>query len=170
MNTSRSSTATISQKILKALKLERPWFHKVARYTWIAFFCLMLGFPLYVLSVSADLFGLYGPMPSIREVENPENDLSSELISADGVSLGRYFRYNRSQVNYNELSEELRNALLISEDHRFHDHSGLDFIGGGNLWAMSDRRPIAAAGMARVPGSGGNRGIAGPARPGSGAA
>ena len=128
MSTSRSSTATISQKIHKLLKLERPWFHKIVKYTWIAFFCFIVGFPLYVLSVSVDLFGLYGPMPSIREVENPENDLSSELISADGVSLGRYFRYNRSQVNYNELSDELRNTLLISEDHRFHDHSGLDFI------------------------------------------
>jgi penicillin-binding protein 1A len=128
MSTSRSSTATISQKIHKLLKLERPWFHKIAKYTWIAFLCLVLGFPVYVLSVGVDLFGLYGPMPSIREVENPENDLSSELISADGVSLGRYIRHNRSQVNYNELSEELRNTLLISEDHRFNDHSGLDFI------------------------------------------
>ena len=128
MSTSRSSTATISQKIHKLLKLEKPWFHIVVRYTWIAFLCFTLGFPLYVLTVSIDLFGLYGPMPSIMEVENPENDLSSELISADGVSLGRYFRYNRSQVNYNELSEDLRNTLLISEDHRFHDHSGLDFI------------------------------------------
>src|SRR5258706_12608944 len=128
MNTSRSSTATISQRIHKLLKLERPWFHKIAKSTWIAFFCFTLGFPLYVLSVSVDLFGLYGPMPSIREVENPENDLSSELISADGVSLGRYIRHNRSQVNYNELSEELRNTLLISEHHRFNDHSGLDFI------------------------------------------
>lgn len=128
MSTSRSSTATISQKIRKLLNLERPWFHKVVKYTWIAFFCFALGFPLYVLSVSVDLFGLYGPMPSILEVENPENDLSSELISADGVSLGRYFRYNRSQVNYDELSEDLRSTLLISEDLRFHNHSGLDFI------------------------------------------
>jgi penicillin-binding protein 1A len=65
-------------------------------------------------------------MPSIHEVENPENDLSSEIISADGVSLGRYFRYNRSQVNYTQLSPDLVNTLLISEDHRFYQHSGLD--------------------------------------------
>ncbi|MFM7487220.1 MAG: transglycosylase domain-containing protein, partial [Cytophagales bacterium] len=56
----------------------------------------------------------------------PDNDLSSEIISADGVSLGRYFRYNRSQVHYNQLSSDLVNTLLISEDHRFYDHSGLD--------------------------------------------
>jgi penicillin-binding protein 1A len=66
-------------------------------------------------------------MPSLREVENPENDLSSEIISADGVSLGRYFRYNRSQVRYDQLSDDLVNTLVISEDHRFYNHSGLDF-------------------------------------------
>jgi penicillin-binding protein 1A len=87
----------------------------------------MLGFPLYIYTVSINLFGMYGEMPSLREVENPENDLSSEIISADGVSLGRYFRYNRSQVRFDELSEELVNTLIISEDHRFYEHSGLDF-------------------------------------------
>jgi len=66
-------------------------------------------------------------MPGLADVENPENDLSSELISADSVSLGRYFRFNRSQVNYDQLSPELVNTLLISEDHRFYQHSGLDF-------------------------------------------
>ena len=66
-------------------------------------------------------------MPSLKAIENPENDLSSELISADGVSLGRYFRYNRSQVTYDQLSPDLVNTLLLSEDHRFYNHSGLDF-------------------------------------------
>jgi penicillin-binding protein 1A len=65
-------------------------------------------------------------MPSLRDVENPENDLSSEVISADGVSLGRHFRYNRSQVSYDELPDELVATLLTSEDHRFYEHSSLD--------------------------------------------
>ncbi|NOS94671.1 MAG: penicillin-binding protein [Cyclobacteriaceae bacterium] len=86
----------------------------------------MLGLPLYILSVKVDLFGLFGGMPSLAEIENPDNDLSSEILSADGVSLGRYFRYNRSQVHYNQLSPDLVNTLLISEDHRFYEHSGLD--------------------------------------------
>jgi penicillin-binding protein 1A len=77
--------------------------------------------------VSINLFGFFGGMPDVREIENPKNDLSSELISADGVSLGRYFRYNRSQVAYEELSPELVNTLVISEDHRFQEHSGMDF-------------------------------------------
>src|SRR5205085_2117081 len=93
---------------------------------WILFLVIFLGMPLYVYTVSINLFGLYGDMPSLREVENPENDLSSELISSDGVSLGSYARYNRSQVSYDELSPELVNTLIISEDHRFYQHSGLD--------------------------------------------
>ena len=106
--------------------------HKIYKWViksiWILFVSIMLLIPLYMFSVSIDLFGLFGGMPSIRALENPENDLSSELISADGVSLGRYFRYNRSQVTYDQLSDDLVNTLLLSEDHRYHDHSGMDFI------------------------------------------
>ncbi|MCE2896169.1 MAG: transglycosylase domain-containing protein [Flammeovirgaceae bacterium] len=126
MSTSRSSTETIKNKINKLFQIKKPWIPKAIKYVWIAFLCFFLGFPLYILSVKADLFGLFGGMPSLAEIENPDNDLSSEVLSADGVSLGRYFRYNRSQVHYEELSEDLINTLLISEDHRFYDHSGLD--------------------------------------------
>ncbi len=127
MSTSASSTDTIKKKISDLLNIQRSWFQKVIKYCWILFLCFILGLPLYVFSVSVDLFGLFGAMPSLADVENPENDLSSELISADGVSLGRYFRYNRSQVNFNELSEDLVKTLVISEDERFFQHSGLDF-------------------------------------------
>ncbi len=107
---------------------ESKWFKRGFFVFWIVFFLTAIGIPLYVLSVGNNWMGLYGGMPSIRALENPENDLSSELISADGVSLGRYFRYNRSQVGFHELSDELVNTLMISEDHRFYSHSGLDFI------------------------------------------
>lgn len=127
MSTSPFSTVTIKNKISKLLRVERPWFRKTILYTWIVFLCFILGLPLYLYTVSIDLFGLYGGMPSIKEVENPKNDLSSELIGADGVSLGKYYRFNRSQVTYDELSPDLVNTLLLSEDHRFYNHSGLDF-------------------------------------------
>lgn len=105
---------------------KKPWVRKAIKWTWIIFLCIILGFPFYLFTVSINLFGLYGGMPELTQVENPENDLSSELISADGVSLGRYFRYNRSQVNYDQLSPELVKTLIFSEDHRFGNHSGID--------------------------------------------
>jgi penicillin-binding protein 1A len=129
MSTSPSSTGTTKSRISKLLKTERTWFRKVIKYTWIVFFVFLVGMPLYVLTVSIDLFGLYGGMPDIKEIENPENDLSSHLISADGEILGSYYRYNsnRSQVMFDELSDDLVHTLLYSEDHRFYNHSGLDF-------------------------------------------
>ena len=127
MSTSPSLIEIIKTRINKILSLKSRWFGTIARWTWIILIASLLGLPIYVYTVSINLFGLYGEMPSIKEVENPENDLSSEIISADGVSLGRYFRYNRSQVHYEELSDDLINTLIISEDHRFYQHSGLDF-------------------------------------------
>ncbi len=127
MSTSPSLIETIKNKINSFLRTRKPWIPKAIKYIWIAFLCFMLGFPLYIFTVSINLFGAYGEMPSLIEVENPENDLSSEIISADGVTLGRYCRNSASQVHYEELSEDLVNTLIISEDHRFYNHSGLDF-------------------------------------------
>lgn len=128
MSTSNSSKKTTTRILNDILLFQRPWFKKITVAVWIIFAGLVIGFPAYVYSVKVDLFGLFGGMPSLKEIENPENDLSSEIISADGVSLGRYFRYNRSQVSYDELSPDLINTLLYSEDHRFHEHSGMDFM------------------------------------------
>lgn len=127
MSTRASSKKTIPHKIREFAGIQRPWFKKVFITIWALFFAFLIGFPLYVYTVSIDLFGLYGGMPSLKSIENPENDLSSELISADGVSLGRYFRYDRSQTKYEDLSPELINTLINSEDHRFFEHSGMDF-------------------------------------------
>ncbi|MBX2911679.1 MAG: transglycosylase domain-containing protein [Cyclobacteriaceae bacterium] len=127
MSTSPSLIETIKSKTNKLLGYKSKWFGTITKWVWVLLLAVLLGLPIYVFTVSINLFGLYGAMPSIKEVENPENDLSSEIISADGVSLGRYFRYNRSQVLYEELSEDLINTLVISEDHRFYNHSGLDF-------------------------------------------
>lgn len=129
MRTSNSSKRTTKRKTNKKniLLTEKKFFSWLIKGVWIVFLCIIIGLPIYVFSVGSDLFGLFGGMPSLKDIENPENDLSSELISADGVSLGRYFRYNRSQVMYDQLSKDLVNTLLYSEDHRFYEHAGLDF-------------------------------------------
>jgi penicillin-binding protein 1A len=127
MSTSNFSKKTTQKKSSNFLFAQSPLFKKTVKGIWIAVLCIVIAVPLYIFCVKTDLFGLFGGMPSLKAIENPENDLSSELISADGVSLGRYFRYNRSQVNYDQLSPALVNTLLYSEDHRFYDHSGMDF-------------------------------------------
>ncbi|MBX7125919.1 MAG: transglycosylase domain-containing protein, partial [Cyclobacteriaceae bacterium] len=127
MSTSSSSNGTISRKINSLLSTRKPWFARAIRYIWIALLVFLLGLPATILMVRYNFLGAFGEMPSLADVENPENDLSSELISADGVSLGRYFRFNRSQVTYDQLSPDLINTLVLSEDHRFQEHSGLDF-------------------------------------------
>ena len=76
--------------------------------------------------VKNDTLGLFGGLPSLNDLEKPKTDLSSELISADGVSLGKYFRKNRTAIIYDELSPELINTLLVTEDYRFKEHSGID--------------------------------------------
>ncbi|MGC3945124.1 MAG: transglycosylase domain-containing protein [Chryseolinea sp.] len=111
----------------KILLKKSKWFRRAVIAIWIGLLGIVVGLPLYVFAVGNDLFGIFGGLPSTKSIENPENDLSSELISADGVSLGRYYRYNRSQVRYDQLSPDLINTLVHSEDHRFYEHSGLDF-------------------------------------------
>ncbi len=153
MSTSPSLTETIKKKISELLNIKKHWFPTVVKYTWIGLLCILLGLPLFIFTVSIDLFGLYGGMPSLIEVENPENDLSSQLISADGVLLGAYFRYNsnRSQVSYHELSEDLINTLLLSEDHRFYDHSGLDFPAYLRvLWGLVTLNPARGGGGSTI--------------------
>lgn len=93
---------------------------------WLVFILGLAGFVLFVVSVNANFLGLFGEMPEFESLENPDSELASELYSADGILLGKYFRENRTPVTYNELSPNLINALISTEDVRFEDHSGID--------------------------------------------
>jgi penicillin-binding protein 1A len=70
--------------------------------------------------------GAFGSLPTFEQLENPQNKLATEIISEDGVVLGKYFFENRSNIKYDELPESLVNALVATEDVRFHSHSGID--------------------------------------------
>lgn len=70
--------------------------------------------------------GWIGYMPSFTELENPEANLATEVISSDGVLLGTYYLENRSNCKYNDLSQSLKDALIATEDSRFYKHSGVD--------------------------------------------
>ncbi len=99
---------------------------KLTRVFWVMFILVFGGVPAYIWSVSANLGNLYGELPSYSQLENPEQNLSSILYSADGVQLGSYFRNDRNPVTYDELGENLINALVATEDIRFEKHSGID--------------------------------------------
>ena len=104
---------------------------------WLAFAAIILGIPFFIFTVKINLFNLYGGLPSLDILENPESDLSSELYSADSVLLGKYFRQNRSPVEYRDISENLIKALLAAEDYRFTQHSGIDFKGLSRVFFFS---------------------------------
>ncbi len=96
---------------------------------WVVALTLFISIPLLFYMVTTDFSGWFGGLPSLQALEKPDPDLSSELISADGVSLGKYYRKNRTPVAFEELSTELVNTLLVTEDIRFKKHSGIDLRG-----------------------------------------
>ena len=72
--------------------------------------------------------GWLGCLPPLEELQNPKNKYASEVFSADMQSLGRYYRQaNRVGVQYSDLSPELVEALIATEDARFYNHTGVDF-------------------------------------------
>jgi len=102
---------------------------KIIKTLWVISALSIIVFMLGIYSIKIDLFGLFGGMPSLQDLEKPQSELSSELYSNDTILLGKYFRYNRSPVKYHELSNELITTLLVTEDIRFYNHSGIDFKG-----------------------------------------
>ncbi|MBL0146604.1 MAG: transglycosylase domain-containing protein [Chitinophagaceae bacterium] len=79
-----------------------------------------------VLLFTSANFGLFGKMPSVEELQNPEADLATEIYTSDGVLMGKYYAENRSEVKYNEISPNIIHALVATEDERFYDHAGID--------------------------------------------
>lgn len=73
--------------------------------------------------------GYLGFLPSFEDLENPRNNLASEIYSEDNQLLGKFYIENRTYVEYNELSPYLINALIATEDKRFEKHSGIDARG-----------------------------------------
>ena len=72
-------------------------------------------------------WGVFGALPTFEELENPENNLATEIISSDGKTLGTYAIQNRTPIQFKDLPENLVNALVATEDERFFEHSGIDF-------------------------------------------
>ncbi len=102
---------------------------------WISYLVVIGMIALFFLSVTN---GLFGKMPTFEELENPKSNLATEVISTDGKLLGKYYIENRSNSQYQDLSPNVINALIATEDARFEEHSGIDVIAIFRvLWGMS---------------------------------
>jgi penicillin-binding protein 1A len=99
---------------------------------WIFFSCVLLIVTVLFTLIS---MGWLGFMPSFSELENPRTNLATEVYSADGELLGKYYLENRSPCKYDELSPHLISALKATEDIRFEKHSGVDVRALGRVLA-----------------------------------
>src|SRR5688500_398267 len=99
---------------------------KSIRIFWTIFFG---GLGLFVLIVIFAMLGVFGKMPSLKQLENPSIVQSSEVYGTDGTLMGKYYRErgNRSIVNYSDIAKPVIDALVATEDERFYNHSGIDF-------------------------------------------
>jgi len=99
-------------------------FSKYVKWFWIT---ILGGTSALIFVFLLASWGVFGVLPSFEELENPEHNLATEVISIDGKTLGKYFKENRTPVKYKDLPENLINALVATEDERFYEHSGIDF-------------------------------------------
>ena len=90
---------------------------------WQLFF---YGLGVMALFFALASWGFFGSMPSFEDLENPESNLATEIISSDGVTIGKFYNENRTPIKYSDLPQHLVKALVATEDERFYEHSGID--------------------------------------------
>ena len=102
-------------------------FKKPIQWMWRILF---LGFFGLILLFGGAALEWYGPMPDLQQLENPRTNLATQIISSDGVILGKYYLYdNRTPISFEELPQNMVEALIATEDERFYEHSGIDWRG-----------------------------------------
>jgi penicillin-binding protein 1A len=89
----------------------------------------LIGFGSFILLIVLANFGVFGKMPSLKDLENPTIQQASEVYAIDGTLMGKYYteRGNRSNVKYRDISRHVIDALVATEDERFYNHAGIDF-------------------------------------------
>ena len=119
--------ATKKKKTTKKKKKGGNLFKAALRFFWTVF---ALGVLSVIMIFSSAALGLLGQMPEIQQLENPKTNLATQILSSDGVVLGKfYFNDNRTPIAFDALPKNLVNALIATEDERFFSHSGIDFKG-----------------------------------------
>jgi len=96
---------------------------KKSIFIWLI---ILSPFILVFSLVSLASFEFFGPLPTFDQLENPQNNLATEIISADSIVIGKYFFENRTSAVRDDIPQQFINALLSTEDIRYRDHSGID--------------------------------------------
>lgn len=97
------------------------------RWIWRLFFLGVVSLMLWFIFLS------FQDLPTFEDLENPNNKMASQVFAMDGSLLGRYYVENRVLVTYDQLSPNLVNALIATEDVRYHRHAGIDFKALGRV-------------------------------------
>lgn len=112
---------------MKQLLNQAKTFIHYIKWLWILFFSGLLLFAGIFLLAS---WGVFGKLPTFEILENPQTKLATEFISADGQTLGKiYLEDNRTDIPYSQIPKHVVDALIATEDARYHQHSGIDAIG-----------------------------------------
>lgn len=120
----KKSQSSNSPKIAMRQKLDdsnKPILPILLKWTGFLLLGSLAGFIIFFL------FLIQG-LPSIDELENPQTDVASFVMSRDGEVLDKYFTENRTYVRYEDISPHVIDALIAVEDHRFYQHWGIDVI------------------------------------------
>jgi len=105
-------------------EVTKPSYKKYIVIFWSLFlFTLLSVFAVFTLLSN----GVFGKLPTFEDLENPERNFASQIISSDGKILGTYAYENRIPAKFNDLPNNLVKALVATEDERFYEHSGIDF-------------------------------------------
>lgn len=110
----------------KSLYRGRAWYTK----TLVVFVSLIVTFFLYLGAVDINFLWLFGKSPGyFSGIRDPQTSQASEIYSADGVMIGKFFNENRTPVRYEDVAPDFWHALVDTEDERFYSHMGIDPIG-----------------------------------------
>ena len=101
----------------------RPWYIKILS----ALGTLVVAFFLYLIMVDVNFLWIFGKSPSMSDVKNTHPAEASQIYSADGKVIGKFFSENRMPVTYEDVSPAFWNALIDTEDERFRSHHGIDY-------------------------------------------
>ena len=112
-------------KWYKGLYIGRKWYFK----TGVAIVSMFVAFFVYLGMVDINFLWLFGKSPGWSTINNPISAQASEIYSADGKLIGKYFNENRTPVNYGDVNPVFWNTLIDTEDERFYSHWGVDPIG-----------------------------------------